>query len=249
VISASQSVPVFKERPEPTVNTPPPVLWFFLELRVFFELIQVWFIAFLKLPKGDGRSVIVYPGLIARDWMTWPLRYALRRAGYDAHGWGLGMNCGPREGVLEACEAKIAQLAQSSGRPVTLIGWSLGGLMARELAKRNPLTVRDVITMGSPFSGSPRANYAWGIYQRASGETIATAYARFDLYTPPDCPVFSIYTESDGIVHWRGCTQPSPTHVGHYRVYGSHLGLPASFNVIRAVGMRMAQPFDSLARA
>jgi pimeloyl-ACP methyl ester carboxylesterase len=248
-MSATTVAPSASKRANPTVDQAPSLLWFFLELRVFIELIQVWFIAFVKLPKGDGRSVIVYPGLIARDWMTWPLRYALRNAGYDVHGWGLGMNCGPREGVLEACEAKIAQLAQSSGRPVTLIGWSLGGLMARELAKRNPLTVRDVITMGSPFSGSPRANYAWGIYQRMSGETIASAYAKFDLYTPPACPVFSIYTESDGIVHWRGCVQPEPTHVGHYRVYGCHIGLPASFNVIRAVGARMAQSLDSLTRA
>jgi pimeloyl-ACP methyl ester carboxylesterase len=163
-MSATTVAPSASKRANPTVDQAPSLLWFFLELRVFIELIQVWFIAFVKLPKGDGRSVIVYPGLIARDWMTWPLRYALRNAGYDVHGWGLGMNCGPREGVLEACEAKIAQLAQSSGRPVTLIGWSLGGLMARELAKHNPLTVRDVITPWALHSAVHRAQITRGAF-------------------------------------------------------------------------------------
>ncbi len=237
------------ERDKPTVETPPPLFLLLFELRVFVELIQVFFIGFLNLPKSDGRTVIVYPGLIARDWMTWPLRFALKRAGYNVHGWGLGMNRGPRAGVLEACEAKIKSCFDASGRHVTLIGWSLGGLMARELAKRNPTLVRDVITMGSPFSGSPRANYAWGMYQAVAGETIAAAYERFDLYTPPTCPTMSLYSRTDGIVHTFGCRQPAPTHVAHAEVNCSHLGLTSSFAAIRAVGERMAFPLQALASA
>jgi pimeloyl-ACP methyl ester carboxylesterase len=237
------------ERDKPTVETPPPLFLFLFELRVFIELIQVAFIRFLTLPKSDGRTVIVYPGLAARDWMTWPLRFALKRAGYKVYGWGLGMNRGPRTGVIESCDAKIKQCFDECGRPVTLIGWSLGGLMARELAKRNRHYVRDVITMGSPFSGSPRANYAWGLYQALAGETITTAYERFDLYSPPQCPTMSIYSRTDGIVHTFGCRQPAPTHVAHAEVNCSHLALTSSFAAIRAVGDRMAIPLYDLAAA
>jgi pimeloyl-ACP methyl ester carboxylesterase len=235
--------------PHYTVDRPPLFVWLLLELRVFIELIQVWFIAFLRLPKGDGRTVIMYPGLAARDWMTWPLRFALTRAGYKVEGWGLGRNEGPRDGVMEACDAKIVDAAKASGRPITLIGWSLGGLMARELAKRNPQQVRDVITMGSPFSGSPRANYAGWVYERLSRQSIDDVAQRFALHVAPPCPTLSIYTQSDGIVHWLGCTQPAPTHVAHHRVSCSHLAMPASFAVIRACADRMALPIDQLNKA
>ena len=126
------------------------------ELAAFFSMFPVLRLA----PAGDGHPVLVLPGLGASDASTRPLRAFLRDRGYRAHGWKLGRNLGPRPGAEAGMQARLAELHARYGRPVSLFGWSRGGVFARELARRARAQVRSVITLGSPFAGEPRASNA-----------------------------------------------------------------------------------------
>src|SRR5215472_11827188 len=105
----------------------------------------------MSAPRGDGHGVLVLPGLLASDVSTALLRRFVRRLGYDVRGWSLGRNRGPTDEVLDELPRRLSALAERTGQPVSLIGWSLGGIYARELARRYPAQVRQVITLGSPF--------------------------------------------------------------------------------------------------
>ena len=123
--------------------------------------------ALLAAPRGDGHGVLVFPGLLAGDSSTVPLRAFLRWLGYDVRGWDLGRNRGPTEAVLAGLPRAVLDHAERTGRPVSLIGWSLGGVYAREMARRHPRKVRQVITLGSPYAlRDPRQTHAHGPYQR-----------------------------------------------------------------------------------
>lgn len=192
--------------------------------------------------QGDGHSVLVLPGLAAGDATTYLLRQFLRRQGWEPHAWGQGLNLGPREGVFEACMAQLTQLHRESGRTVSLVGWSLGGVYARELAKRLPEAVRQVVTLGSPVSGKVHASNARRLYEFVSG---ARAYhpqlmARLDEPVPVPCT--SIYSRSDGIVHWRASLQPEGPQTQNIRVLASHTGMGFNPQVLRILANRLAQP-------
>src|SRR5205823_14969834 len=118
---------------------------------------------------GGGHPVRVLPGLRGGDVTTLPLRTFRIDRGYEAHGWELGRHMGPRTGVLEPLQARLAALHQRHHRRVTVIGCSLGGVYARELVRQAPAQARAVITLGSPFAGEPRASHAWRAYESASG--------------------------------------------------------------------------------
>ena len=134
----------------------PPPLWLTaLEARALLEL-GAWAAArqwLLRAPPGDGHAVLVIPGFGATDRSTWPLRHVLERLGYAVQGWELGRNTGSSPRIADALRRRLATARRRSGRPVSLIGWSLGGIYARELARRNPDAVRQVITLGSPIHG------------------------------------------------------------------------------------------------
>ena len=119
--------------------------------------------------RGDGRQILLIPGLLASEQRMEPLRAVLNAAGFKAHGWGMGRNFGPRPDSLEQIDRRVEAIRRASGTPVTLVGWSLGGLFAREYAKYATDKVNGVVTMGTPFSGDPRANHAWRLYQLVSG--------------------------------------------------------------------------------
>ena len=120
-------------------------------------------------PRGDGHGALVLPGLLASDMSTAPLRRFLRRLGYDVRGWDLGRNLGPTDAVLDGLPRALADLAGRTGGPVSVVGWSLGGIYARELARQRPGQVREVITLGSPFAlTDPRQSRADGAYRRHS---------------------------------------------------------------------------------
>ena len=121
-----------------------------------------------RLPRGDGHPVLVFPGLGATDLSTAPLRSFLEDRGYVPYPWKLGFNFGPRNGVLERCEEEAARIAAKHQRPLSLVGWSLGGIYAREVAKLMPDRTRCVITLGTPFTGHPHATNAWRIYELLS---------------------------------------------------------------------------------
>jgi pimeloyl-ACP methyl ester carboxylesterase len=191
-------------------------------------------------PRGDGHSALVMPGLFASDVSTRPLRTFLKSRGYDVHGWGLGRNLGPRPGVAEGMLERIRHLRQKSGRKVSLIGWSLGGVYARQLAKQCPDDVRLVISLGSPFNGSPRANNAWRIYEYASGRR-ADERPMGPLPKPPPVPTTAIFSRTDGVCAWQCCVETAGPQVENIEVESSHCGLGHHPAVVYAVAERLAQ--------
>ncbi len=193
-------------------------------------------------PKGDGHPVLVYPGLMASDRTTAPLRAFLESLGYKAYGWNLGTNKGPREGVLDACRARLKSIVKRHKRKVSLIGWSLGGLYAREFAKEFPKDVRLVITMGTPFTGHPKATNAWRLYEKVTGHRIGSADLHEPLRVPPPVPTTSIFSRTDGIVAWQCSVEKEGPMHENVEVFASHLGLGFNPATLNAIADRLAQP-------
>src|SRR6201989_1664146 len=169
---------------------PPSRTLLFMEGRALHEFGA--FLGALPLlslaPRGDGHPVLVLPGLVASDTSTRPLRSFLKSRGYAVSGWRQGRNLGLRDGVQHAMFDLVRELSDANGRKISLVGWSLGGLYARQLAKLMPDHVRSVITLGSPFAGSPKATNAWRVYELASGRRADEEEARFGgsrSETPP----------------------------------------------------------------
>ena len=228
---------------------PPSRLLLLAEGRALWEAgaaLALWPLLQLT-PRGDGHPVLVLPGLVASDMSTKLLRRYLEGRGYDAHGWGLGRNFGPREGIEDGMIAKLEALHAESGRKVSLIGWSLGGVYARELAKELPDLVRGVITLGSPFAGHPKSTNAWRVYELTSGREIEREHEQFDLPAAPPVPTTSIFSRTDGIVAWQGSIQehtPGHPNTENIEVVASHIGLGVNPSAWWAVADRLAQPED-----
>ena len=201
-------------------------------------------------PKGDGHPVLVLPGFMTSDTSTAVLRRFLKRLGYDARTWDLGRNLGPRaigrEG--EHLVAKLREIHERTGQKVSIVGWSLGGVMARLVARRAPDAVRQVITLGSPFAGSPRATNVWRLYEAMTGQKIDDPHTRGQLAesaTPPPVPSTAIYSREDGVVAWQNCREPKSDLTENIEVHGSHCGLGVNPSVLYAVADRLAQPQDA----
>jgi pimeloyl-ACP methyl ester carboxylesterase len=226
-----------------------------LEFRAPFELgsvVPAW-PALQRAPAGDGHSVLVFPGLAASDPTTLPLRGYLASLGYATEGWAQGFNFGPRAGVLETAKTNLIEAFERSRRKVSLIGWSLGGIYARELAKQMPDKVRCVITLGTPFAGPPKSTNAWRVYELTSGRSIEEEHDNYELHVAPPVPTTSIYSRSDGIVAWRGSLQDPAfghTECENIEVVASHIGMGVNPSAWWAVADRLAQhegrwrPFD-----
>ena len=215
-----------------------------LELRAPFEFAAGVAAAplLLRSPRGDGHPVLVIPGFMAGDGSTRPLRRLLALLGHDVHAWGQGRNLGPRPGVLERGVAHVEQLHGAHGRTVSLVGWSLGGLFARELAKRAPGAVRCVVTLGSPFTGPARATNASRLYDRVNRGQPRGPVSRASLREPPPVPTTSIYSRSDGVVAWQCSIEQLGPMAENIEVEASHLGLGVNPLVMHALADRLAQP-------
>jgi pimeloyl-ACP methyl ester carboxylesterase len=185
---------------------------------------------------------MVFPGMAANDVTTLPLRNFLRRLGYVTQAWGQGINTGPRQGVLERSAADIRALADRTGQPVSLIGWSLGGIYAREMAKELPEVSRCVITLGTPFTGHPKATNVWRVYEWLSGTKVGDEPLMQQIRRPPPVPTTSIYSRTDGIVSWRCClNEPGPL-AENIEVHASHVGMGMNPLALYAIADRLAQP-------
>ena len=203
-------------------------------------------------PHGDGHPVLVLPGLVASDVSTRPLRTFLKSRGYAVSGWRQGRNLGLRPGVQHAMVDLVQELNDTHGRKVSLVGWSLGGLYARQLAKMMPKRVRQVITLGSPFASSPKATNAWRVYEMASGRRAEDEDPRFGgtLAGSPPVPTTAIFSRSDGICAWQGCREQSSNMAESIEVESSHCGMGHHPAAVYAVADRLAQkegewaPFD-----
>ncbi len=197
-----------------------------------------------KAPKGDGHPVLVFPGLTANDGSTLPLRAYLKFLGYEVSGWKQGCNFGPRAGVLETAHQHILDLAHRTGRKVSLVGWSLGGIYARELAKELPEQVRTVITLGTPFGGHHTSTNAWKLYELTAGHKITDAIEQFDLAGAPPVPTTSVYSRSDGVVAWQASLQAKSRkqpHTENVEVFASHIGLGLNPSAWWVLADRLAQ--------
>jgi len=199
-------------------------------------------------PAGDGHAVIVFPGLAAGDLSTILLRNFLKAQGYDTYGWDLGMNFGPREGVIRRSLERVEKIHRDTGRKVSLIGWSLGGIYAREFAKALPDAVRAVITLGTPFSGDPKATNAWRLYEFASGHKLDDPELLAHLREAPPVPTTSIYSRTDGVVAWPLSQQEEATHAENVEVHASHIGLGMNPAALYAMADRLSQPEGAWSR-
>ena len=197
-------------------------------------------------PRGDGHPVMVLPGFVTSDISTALLRRFLTGLGYDTHAWELGRNLGPKAIGWggEKLVARLDQIHKDTGKRVSLIGWSLGGVMARQLSRRLPDAVRQVISLGSPFAGTPKATNVWRAYEMLTGQKIDDKDTREQLRESqmvPPVPSTSIYTREDGVVAWQNCVEPRGAETDNIEVHGSHCGLGVNPAVLYAVADRLAQ--------
>ena len=226
--------------------TPPNRFWTFAEGRAMFELGAFYASRMILsgLPRGDGHSAIVMPGFMASNSSTVPMRGLLADLGYDAHGWDSGRNVRINEELIARLEAQLDRLFRASGRPVSLIGWSLGGVLARELAKLHPDKVRLVISLGSPITDDRAHTNAARLFEFFNGdEPDRIRGGQFQgLDEAPPVPTTSILTKTDGVVHWRGSVQAPGEHPSeNIQVYASHCGLGVNPSVMIAIADRLAQ--------
>ena len=238
------------DREMPTeLPKPPNRIWTLSEGRAMFELASFYAARpFMSgLPQGDGHSVMTLPGFMATNSSTIPMRGLLRSLGYDAHGWDSGRNVRVNEELITKLEAQLDRLFEESGRKVSLIGWSLGGVLARELAKLQPDKVRLVMSLGSPITDDRAHTNAARLFKFFNGdepERVRNGQFR-GLDIAPPVPTTSILTKTDGVVHWRGSVQdPAKTNgfpSENIRVFASHCGLGVNPSVMIAIADRLAQ--------
>lgn len=229
---------------------PPPGLALLAEWpRAAFglgELAAHW-PALRQMPRGDGRPVLVLPGLSNSDRSNLAMRALLRRLGYRAYGWGLGRNLGVRsigtEG--ERLIARIEAIHRETGEKVTLVGISLGGIMARIAAHRRPDLVREVITVSSPFAGPPSATNVWRPFEWLTGERItdaAVADRLAEAVRPLPVPSTAIWSRSDGLVNGYICRTAEGRAI---EVRSSHLFVQMRAEVLRAIAEVLAGGEDA----
>jgi pimeloyl-ACP methyl ester carboxylesterase len=177
---------------------------------------------------------------------TLPLRWVLRSQGYWVHDWDLGQNLGPTANVVEGIHARLRQLHERHGRKVSLVGWSLGGIYAREMARTNPSAVRQVITLGAPFRfrRGDRSSVSH-IVDRLSPmwkhEALRMSVAEHEK-PPLTVPSTSVYSRTDGVARWQACIDTETDRNENVEVDGSHTGLGFNPAAIYVVSDRLVQP-------
>lgn len=197
------------------------------------------------LPRANAdRTVLVLPGFMAGDGSTKPIRSLLSCLGYHTHGWGLGRNIGPTAEIIDGLIELIELLDRENG-PIDIIGWSLGGMFAREIARLAPNTVRQVITLGSPFQTTgpeeSNASAAFNALRDRHSDQIMVPQIPSWAREPMGVPTTSIYTRSDGIVSWHQCLNRNLPQTENVEVYGSHCGLGHNPAALLVVADRLAQ--------
>jgi pimeloyl-ACP methyl ester carboxylesterase len=215
------------------------------EARGIFEFNASLLLApvLMRAPRGDGHPVLTLPGFLASDLSMAPMRRFLKELGYDAHAWEMGRNIGGVARMRAALRDRLAGIHKSCGRKVSIVGWSLGGIYARDLALQAPEMVRSVVTLGSPFANDIRATNATRLYEVLSGETVGEdSGLRAEIAGDLPVPATSIYSRSDGIVNWRTCLLRSSDTAENIEVYlASHVGLGVNPAALWAVADRLAQ--------
>ena len=198
-------------------------------------------------PRGDGHPVLVLPGFLAGAPSTQFLRQMLRRLGYRSYDWRLGYNLGVRPALLKQLPARLNDIrVRNDGRKVSVIGWSAGGIFARELARAQPDDVRSVITLGSPIRGNQQATHAWRMWRmlnrKSQARQVVSEAARMAREEPLAVPTTCIYSKTDGIVAWQCCLSRPASETENVEVHSSHLGYGHNVETLRVIADRLAQP-------
>ena len=205
-----------------------------------------WFYAFekqlTKHKRGDGHPVLVLPGFMTSDYSTGVLRRFLNEIGYQSFGWDLGRNTGDQM-FNEKVSELVLDVYARTGQKMSIIGWSLGGVYARQMAKQHPDLIRQVITLGSPFAGITQPNNVSWIYQLlTNGRKVEELDKELldDISKPSSVPTTAIYTKEDGIVSWKVCYEKE---LNEYRqniqVRSSHFGMGVNPMVLRILANRL----------
>ena len=215
-------------------------------LRAAYEYASMKLTPFPVAPAGDGHGVVVFPGLATDSTSTRPLRRYCAALGYAAYDWGRGYNLGPRGDIDEwllDLSLHVAEFTAEHNDGLSLIGWSLGGLYARELAKLMTGRIRQVITIGTPFAGDAQQTNARWLFRAVNGAEPALNNAMLArLRTPPPVPTTSIFSRSDGVVNWNACRHAVDHRLTQdIEVNGSHCGLAWNSQVLAIIGDRLAQ--------
>ena len=214
-------------------------------IRAMFEYARLHLMSKKKLPRGDGEPVVIFPGLASDKRATAPLHDFCRGLGYTVYDWGRGLNVGPQGHVdrwLEHLAHDVHELTAHHRAPLNLVGWSLGGIYARELAKLMSDRVRQVITIGTPFAGGPQhTNVGW-LYERLNGSRPAFDKRLLQrLRKAPEVPTTSIYSRGDGVVAWQACVQPGRArHVDNVEIDGSHVGMGWNPQALKVIAHKLA---------
>jgi alpha-beta hydrolase superfamily lysophospholipase len=233
------------ETSQPSFAAPPLSLLAMEPLRALLDHVAAR-VGGVPSPVGDGHPVVVYPGLGAGAMTTSHLRRFLEQSGFTVHDWEGGVNTGPA-GVLDDwlgdLDDRVQALHQLYDRKVSLIGWSLGGVYAREIAKRCPGSVRQVVTLATPFNSLGGGNHAGAIYKLLNRDPAQlTPEVEARLRECPPVPTTSIYSKTDGIVAWRGCIEKQTERSENVEVATSHLGIVSHPEVLRIIANRLSQP-------
>jgi pimeloyl-ACP methyl ester carboxylesterase len=198
------------------------------------------------VPLGDGHPVIVLPAFLCSDHMSRGFRDWLHALGYAVEGWGAGVNIGPTANAVAAVDAILKHCTETSGRKASLVGVSLGGVLARALANAHPELVRRVITVCSPFrlpTATPLEPFYRALMPLHSGEQLMLA----QLTAPPPVPTTAIYSPRDGVVAWRSCVDAPGPNRENIAIDGAHTTMLANPKTLRVIVERLALPEPTLA--
>ena len=230
-------------------DIPVPSGWLLAsEARAFWEFwASVAMFGTLKrmAPRGDGHPVLVIPGLGASDLSTSLLRRFLDALGYQTQPWGQGRNRGLTEHTSTAMGARLQSIYEDQGQKVSIVGQSLGGVFARELAKDAPHRVRQVITLGSPFTGHPLASTGTHLYEWLSGDKFEDMdfNQHLEMRAKPPVPTTSIYSKLDGVVAWQCSIEDTRPDAENINLRGNtHCGMSFSPSALYLLAERLAQP-------
>ena len=234
------------EAPPPGRLRPPGLGLLLAEARGIFELNASLLLSplLMRAPSGDGHPVLMLPGFLASDLSMAPMRRYLRELGYDAHAWRMGRNIGGVARMRAVLRDRLVGIHAVTGRKVSIVGWSLGGVYARDLALQVPDMVRYVVSLGSPFANDVAATNATRLYEALSGEGADdNPELRAAIAGDLPVPTTSIYSRTDGIVNWRTCLlRPSDTAENIEVHLASHVGLGVNPAALWAVADRLSQP-------
>lgn len=218
--------------------SPPGRLDALRELRLPIDVLR-WAPSWLAMKSGRARhprTAILLPGFGAGPRSMSVMESFLRRRGHRARDWGLGRNTGDAKHLRAQLQGVVAESIEAHGEPVVLVGWSLGGYIAREYAREHPEEIRRVVTLGSPVIGGPRYTATAGWYRSRGHDLDEIERAIMDRYaTPLRVPVTAIYSRRDGVVAWQACIDRWSPHVRHVEVSETHVGLGFAPRVLALV--------------